>query len=437
MIRTCRRWRLKVCKRLLIVVAAFFLLLNLQALPPLTDGDYIEQLTWVRAGNLIHPEDVENPSGRNFVTVGMILVNLNKTEKLPIKVKSDVRRTLDGIFTNSVGTPLHLVVITEAEGALGVAQALAEILGEDLANRVIRPRSWHWRPKKGLPPLHISFVNLADVIACKPEFVRALEARKSNSDVGDKYISDLFYIGPIYHLAFTKLEKMIMLDSTDLGVVSDLKDLWSEFSELERSKDSLLAVGLDLAPHYFNQLNEYRRKWPSSKVGQPGRLQGLNTGVVLYHLARMRESALYNSYLHPEAVDHLMERYHLKMSVGDQDWFTALSFAQPRLFVQLPCTFNMQTSLQYWSSHKSMFWSYRHCEPGHLARIKIFHGNGCGPKPEDCGFGAVDINEYKDFIYIFNIIPACRFWQVVHCAFVCNWPAIVPDNDLTCAAEDF
>ena len=68
---------------------------------------------------LSRKQDVENPSGRNFVTVGMILVNLNKvffacslfqnmkllkavvqTEKLPIKVKSDVRRTLDGIFTN-------------------------------------------------------------------------------------------------------------------------------------------------------------------------------------------------------------------------------------------------------------------------------------------------------------------------------------------------
>ena len=36
-------------------------------------------------------------------------------------------------------------------------------------------------------------------------------------------MSPLFYIGPIYHLAFTKLDKMIMLDSTDLGVVSDLK----------------------------------------------------------------------------------------------------------------------------------------------------------------------------------------------------------------------
>ena len=107
------------------------------------------------------------------------------------------------------------------------------------------------------------------------------------------------------------------------------------------------------------QLEEYRAEWPSTRIGRPGRsdidhqskfsglninwnwwqcrLQGLNTGVVLYHLERMRESWLYNSYLHPEAVDHLMERlvvsgwafcfivrYHLKMSVGDQDWFTAL-----------------------------------------------------------------------------------------------------------------
>ena len=31
-----------------------------------------------------------------------------------------------------------------------------------------------------------SFVNLAEVVACKPEFVRALEARKSNREVGDK-----------------------------------------------------------------------------------------------------------------------------------------------------------------------------------------------------------------------------------------------------------
>ena len=185
-----------------------------------------------------------------------------------------------------------------------------------------------------------------------------------------RYMSELFYIGPIYHLAFTKLDKMIMLDSTDLGVLSDLevhislssqehcwhcnsgpvvRVLWTwKFWRLPLGRWSwprpaLLQSGnipledeIPIPPSL--QLDEYRRKWPSSKVGQPGRLgihrvmddigllkvlptffsdwsshskfrlQGLNTGVVLYHLERMRESLLYNSYLHPEAVDHLMER---------------------------------------------------------------------------------------------------------------------------------
>ena len=46
---------------------------------------------------------------------------------------------LDKIFSNctpSVGTPLHLVVITDGGGVGGVAQALADILAEDLAIRV-------------------------------------------------------------------------------------------------------------------------------------------------------------------------------------------------------------------------------------------------------------------------------------------------------------
>ena len=74
------------------------------------------------------------------------------------------------------------------------------------------------------------------------------------------------------------------------------------------------------------------------------RLQGLNTGVVLYRLDRMRQSRLYSSYLHPEALDDLMgrllhlvlqqrvlyllsycyQRYNLEMSLAEQDWFTAL-----------------------------------------------------------------------------------------------------------------
>ena len=67
--------------------------------------------------------------------------------------------------------------------------------------------------------------------------------------------------------------------------------------------------------------------------------------------------------------------------------------------------------VQYWSSYKSIFEFYHQCEHGQPARIKIFHRfyltshiswvfscwneklildqhrNGCGPKPQDCGFG--------------------------------------------------
>ena len=90
------------------------------------------------------------------------------------------------------------------------------------------------------------------------------------------------------------------------------------------------------------------------------RLQGLNTGVVLYRLERMRQSLLYSTYLHPEAVSDVMERllswlcqkvenisrYNLEMSLAEQDWFTALrwqfdfkSFDHLSSFLQLCPTF--------------------------------------------------------------------------------------------------
>ena len=38
-----------------------------------------------------------------------------------------------------------------------------------------------------------------------------------------RYLSDLFYMAPIYHQAFTKLDKLLVVDSTDLTIVSDIK----------------------------------------------------------------------------------------------------------------------------------------------------------------------------------------------------------------------
>ena len=71
------------------------------------------------------------------------------------------------------------------------------------------------------------------------------------------------------------------------------------------------------------------------------RYQGLNTGVVLYNLERMRASKEWASYLRKEEVGvkccsaarcsaaqvrDMMPRTGFMLTVGDQDWFTKISF---------------------------------------------------------------------------------------------------------------
>lgn len=303
-----------------------------------------------------------------------------------------------------------MIILTEKRSSKEVGTALATYICKKLAMRVIQSRSSHWWRQKALPHISLSFVNMRDVVAANPEFVKALAARKINKK-GDRYVSDLFYMAPIYHQAFTKLDKLLVVDSTDLTIVSDIKELWGQFDRMGES--SLMMMGRDLSPHYLAQLTDYRGKHPGTKIGEPGRFQGLNTGVVLYRLERMRRSVLYSSYLHPEALADLMDRYKLEMSLAEQDWFTALSFAQPSLIGHLPCRWNTQGSLEYWSIMKEVFTTYHQCEPGRPGRIKIFHRNGCGPRPEQCGAGPADIAEYRHILYLFTFISSERFWETL------------------------
>merc|ERR1711902_281188 len=71
-----------------------------------------------------------------------------------------------------------------------------------------------------------------------------------------KYTKDLFYIAPLLHKELPQdLEKLIMLD-IDLEFKTDIVDLY----------------------RHFNEANN------GTPVGSPGRYQGFNTGVALYHL---------------------------------------------------------------------------------------------------------------------------------------------------------
>jgi hypothetical protein len=78
------------------------------------------------------------------------------------------------------------------------------------------------------------------------------------------------------------------------------------------------------------------RATPAPSWGRPGggrpdllppcRQQGLNTGVVLYDLARLRASTAWAAYLHHEEVFRLMAKYGFHVTLGDQDWLSNVSF---------------------------------------------------------------------------------------------------------------
>jgi len=121
-----------------------------------------------------------------------------------------------------------------------------------------------------------------------------------------------------------------------------------------------------------------------STFGQPGRNQGFNTGVVLYRFDRMRKSEVYNSFLNREKVNFLVQKFGYQISLAEQDFFTNLNFIHPELFHILPCQFNKQVSIQYnRPPFEAVFDSYHYCDK--KENIKIFHLNGCGPAPKDCG----------------------------------------------------
>ena len=91
----------------------------------------------------------------------------------------------------------------------------------------------------------------------------------SNSNAAKKYRDDLFLMGPFYHRVFP-YDKFIMLDA-DLKFKIDIAELYDHFENF--TKNNVMGVGTDLAPHYRIAFREYRKKNPGTMVGEPGRFQ--------------------------------------------------------------------------------------------------------------------------------------------------------------------
>ena len=337
--------------------------------------------------NLLHNakfkrlKEIASPSSE-FINIGMTIINNKKEDSLESSFEWKLTRNIKSMLTFSSGDPLHWIILTDHHSLKTVASFLSDLLFKYASEGVIMRRSWRWKRLRGMPKITISFADCEEIVSLERSFFNAMKknSQQGNSSTGS-YTEDLFYIAPIYHKAFTNIDKIIFLDSKDLEFVSDIKLLHDQFKLMDKA---MIGIGPDLTPHYYSFLKGYIDRNVNSSLGLPGKMQGFNTGVVLYNLDSMRKSALYNWYVTAEGVDYLMNKYGYKMFLAEQDWMSNLGFSHPTLFYNLPCNFNRQTSIDYlrppWLD---LFHQYHMCDKP--TNIKIFHRNGCGPTPKCCG----------------------------------------------------
>ena len=169
--------------------------------------------------------------------------------------------------------------------------------------------------------LKISFVDIQDIIKDDEEVIEALKENIDESlfnqevicgNENSKYVNDLFYIAPLYHRKMSNLKKILFLD-IDISVNHHIKKLWVQFQDMEDKSNvneeissKCIGLGLDLSPHYYHRLVDYIAEHPDTDLGSPGKLQGYNTGVVLFNLDCLRKSELEKIHLQPKKVKLLL-----------------------------------------------------------------------------------------------------------------------------------
>ena len=282
---------------------------------------YVDTIENILSGEFSPLDEVVSPSSE-YINLGFIMINLNQTtENLTDKFKHSVQKTFYSMLQYWSSAPLNLIVVTDERSVPSVASFLAGLLSREVGLRVITTRSRRWRRVDSVPRVRVHFVNAMDIVQRNEPFVKRLQAvtlqyKENKTFVEDRYLADLFYIAPIYHLAFPALDSIIVIDITDLDFHDSVELLQEELRQVRGGR--LIGLGLDMAPSYYLQLGRYRFLHPGSELGYPGPSQGFNTGVVLYNLAAMRRSQLYNSYLTPAMVNMLQEKYMYDFTLAEQ-----------------------------------------------------------------------------------------------------------------------
>ena len=217
--------------------------------------------------------------------------------------------------------------------------------------------------------LHVQIHNIDLMYRLLVPYEHALKSNFGNLPL-------LYYASFVLHRAFTSVEKLILLD-VDIWLSASIEELHSWFDQFDETH--LIGIAHEQQPVYGNQLSDYRLSTSNeSTVGLPlpGGNPGFNSGVLLLHLIKLRQSALFESFINVTTIEMLAQKYRFKGHLGDQDYYTLIGFEQPRMFKLLPCTWNRQLC-KWWKYHTNKYHSNLQFDEYHscVGDIKLYHGN--------------------------------------------------------------
>ncbi|XP_035911949.1 xyloside xylosyltransferase 1 [Anopheles stephensi] len=258
-----------------------------------------------------------------------------------------------------------------------------------------------------------AFYTLYDVRDCAEKISDIVHGMMPlfNYRSGSYYSDALFLLSLGLHRIVDRNMRRAILIDCDVVFRASVKELFDQFELF--APDQLFGLAPELTPVYRHVLSRYRMNNPQTIFGSPYYMDklpeqsdvlpasanevshsmkaaasseirrhgypGLNSGVVMLHLDRIRRSRLYEEIIKESTVKNMADKYSFQGHLGDQDFYTLMGFEFPGLIYRLDCVWNRQLCT-WWREHgySDIFDRYFHCE----GTVKIYHGNCNTRAPE-------------------------------------------------------
>jgi len=328
---------------------------------------------------LVDPWEIKE-TGEEFIHLALVLsgkgVDLERHASM-------ADRFLQSLLATSHGRPIHLIFITDSSSIATIVRHVSDTVGKVLLERILINSEALNPNRKQIPKLRVEFVSQASILHQHRQTIDHMRIHFDNHQQlmtlnqkqapgwafvpTSRYKYDIFYLSPFYHLVFP-LSHLIVMD-TDTELKFPVELLHNQFSRF--TSKQVVSLARDLTPFYASQLAFYKEANPNSTLGEPGSMQGVNTGVMLLRLDRMRQSHRFNQYLQHETLDRLCQKFAFNGFLGHQDWWNLIVWDDPGMLHPLPCGFNYQTADQFnFGPWKKQFAVYHTCPE----TVMIQHG---------------------------------------------------------------